>query len=81
MKDFPTGWDFFYNRTYEVQPSLSLPFIPCFQIYDELNLRKICGMVIEENRKSLLTYIQQLGKTGLTPKFFFGLMDNMENMA
>jgi len=51
------------------------------QIYDDLNLRKMCGMVIEENRKGLLTYIQQLGTTGLPPKFFFGLLDNMENMA
>lgn len=51
------------------------------QIYEDLNMRKMCGMVIEENRQDMYMYIQQLGATGLPPKFFFGLLDNMENMA
>ena len=44
-------------------------------------MRKMCGMVIEEKRKDMEMYIQQLGATGLPPKFFFGLLDNMEYMA
>ena len=44
-------------------------------------MRKMCGMAIEELRKDMYTYIQQLGATGLQPKFFFGLLDNMESMA
>lgn len=51
------------------------------QIYEDINMRKMCGMVIEENRQAMFMYIQQLGGTGLPPKFFFGLLDNMENMA
>jgi len=51
------------------------------QIYEDLKLRKMCGTVIEDIRKDMMTYIQQLGATGLPPTFFFGLLDNMENMA
>merc|ERR1719262_1741101 len=31
------------------------------QIYEDLNLRKMCGMVIEGNRKEMYSYIQQFG--------------------
>ena len=41
----------------------------------------MCGTVIENTRQDMMTYIQQLGATGLPPTFFFGLLDNMENMA
>lgn len=51
------------------------------QIYEDLNLRKMCGMVIEGNRKEMYSYIQQFGANGLSTKFFFGLLDNMESMA
>lgn len=51
------------------------------QIYEDLNLRKMCGMVIEGNRKEMYSYIQQFGANGLSTKFFIGLLDNMESMA
>jgi len=51
------------------------------QIYEDLQLRKMCGTAIEDIRSDMVTYIQQLGPTGLPPNFFYGLLDNMENMA
>ena len=41
----------------------------------------MCGTAIEDIRSDMVTYIQQLGPTGLPPNFFYGLLDNMENMA
>jgi hypothetical protein len=62
-------------------PFITVRYANFLQIYEDINMRKMCGMVIEENRQAMFMYIQQLGGTGLPPKFFFGLLDNMENMA
>ena len=52
------------------------------QIYDNLNLKKMCGIAIEESREGLYRYIQQLGETaGLPTQFYLNLLDNIEDMA
>ena len=59
-----------------------LYFISYLQIYDNLNLQKMCGIAIEESREGLYRYIQQLGETaGLPTQFYLNLLDNIEDMA
>lgn len=52
------------------------------QVYEDLKLKRLGAKVIEDSREGILTSIQQLSTVaGLPPKFFFALLDNMDNLS